>query len=289
MCLPPRGKYLTYQMEDILVSTIKMGSGKADPNMRNPFGVLVGDDGIWVSNTGSSTVVFYKNGCIRKSITVPTPTGMCWGECGIMYVASTTGTIYMIDKCGTSAVTVMIADRLSTDTTVGASSGVTGIAYRDKKLYVVVPSLWVVQVYDMSCSPPAEISVIVDDTLSTYNYRPLGVSFNGSSLYITYSDDTIQQGFGYINVYKCGKMKRFASRGRLARPYSVSCLDGTVYVSNGNGYILTYTDEGTYIETVNFFSDGLRSIASYMDNIAFVAATNSGAMGTLGVVNVNSR
>lgn len=278
-------------MEDVLASTLKIGYSVADANMKNSYGVLVGNGGILVSNTGSSTVLLYKKGSICTTIPVPTPTGMCWGKCGDLYVASTSGTIYAISKGSTNSTTLMTADRLPASGAVGVVDGITSIAYYKDKLYVVVPSLWLVQVYDITSSPPKELYDIVDDDLATFNYRPLGITLNDDSLYITYSDGTTQPGFGYINRYKpkCSSMERFASRGRLARPYSVVVIGDRVYVSNGSGCILVYTEDGEYVDNLNFFSDGLRSLAPYNGKLAYVAASNSTMMGTLGVVEINRR
>lgn len=274
-------------MNTVLVSTVPGDSHtRVDNTLVNPFGLLASDKYIWVSSTGGSAVVRYKiHDCDKQSITIPSPTSMTWGKCrNTIYVATTEGNIYTIDAKTMTETLLTTADR--------ASTGITGIAYYDKKLYVVVPSLMYVQVYDVETSPPKELTAIVDEGLADFMYRPLDVTASDNAIYITYAmNSNIQPGFGYINKYnpKTSKMKRFASRGRLAAPYTVVVERGTVYVSNGSGYILQYTAEGEYtgklrIDSGSFFADGLRSIAVVEEKVYYVAASSDGSMGTLGVI-----
>lgn len=266
-----------------LVTTIGDVCSEKDASLINPSGLIANTNSIWVASTGGSGVIKYnRKGCNREVIAVPSPTSICWGKCGTIYVGTSTGSIYTISK-GESTATFV--------TTISGATRITGLAYYKDRLYVAVPSLWYVQVWDTTATPLKEVDALVDESISPFGYKPLGVSLVCGKIYVTYTNDTTQQGFGYVNKYdiKCPSMERFASRGYLTSPNSVAEIDGVVYVANNNGYILTYTDQGEYLgklrnDTGAFFSDGLRGIVAQGGKLYYVAATNGGSMGTLGVI-----
>lgn len=271
---------------EVLVSNIGFDCATVDPQLVNPYGIVVSDCYIWVSSVTKSLVIKYDmKGKSLMTVSVPSPTGLCLGKGGTLYIASNSGTIYTLGKGDTTA-TLLI-------TLNGTPTSVGGIAFHCGKLYVSVVTLGYVQEYDVSETQPKEVLAITDDTTAAFEYKPIGLTTANKIMYITYGDSNTSQGFGYVNSFTSCGVFRLINRGFLANPYSTAICNDELYVANGNGYIQVYSLNGEYIgrfdvtDNIPFFSDGLRSIYIHKHKLYYVAATNNGLMGNLGVVQLS--
>jgi hypothetical protein len=299
---------------ETLVSNIEFDGKHTDPKLIDPYGVLVKGSHIWVSSVTSSLVIKYKcTGEMVSSISVPSPTGMCFGKDDIIYVASNTGVIYWLTTKGTTANVYFTIER--SPTSVG------GIAYHKHKLYIAVFSFGYVQVYDTRATAvpatmqqlpgsmnsmnsstttvmtPKEMPGLVDKQLAEFGYVPINVAVICKILYVTYGNGSIVPGFGYVNQYdfKSGTFSRLINRGIATYPYGTASYGDQLYIANGSGYINIYSKCGNLVKTLKtnsnsqkFYSDGLRSITIEGSKLYYVSANDLGKMGSLGVVSLSS-
>ena len=284
----------------MLASSVAHSAKNTDPKLLNPFDLVWDECSIWVTSKGSSEVIQY-NSCGERqtAVNVPTPTGICIGKseqskCGknkcvkTVYVASSGGSVYILGGAPPASPTTA-----SSGPQVHVTPGgvLAGIAWHKGKLYVAAYDAGYVGAYNGTTLELA----IKDDALMAVGYKPYGVRCLEGLIYITYTNMSIRQGAGYVNVYdpKCGGgLRRIINRSNLSVSYGMFLQEDQLNVANsGTGYISIFSrDEYCYTHNVRNSSggdvvlDGIMGITQVKEKLYFVMSSDSGKVGSLGVM-----
>lgn len=278
----------------MLTSSVAHSANNTDPKLLNPFDVVWDGCALWVTARMSSEVIQYTpHGKRMSAVNVPMPTGICAGtEKGCkkrtqsVYVASAGGNVYMLGDVASSS-TMMPKIHVSPGGMLG------GVAWHKHKLYVAVYDAGYVAVYN---GTTMELT-LKDDALMAIGYKPYGVRCIGKKIYITYTNLSMRQGAGYVNVYAAGckgGLHRVISRANLSMPYGVFASDGddsSISVANaGTGYISTFSSEYCYMYNErntyegDIVLDGIMGTAQVDRKTYFVTSSDGGRVGALGVL-----
>lgn len=306
-------------MEAVIVSNVAGTAPNQDKQLVNPQSVLITKckkDSrkfyIWVSNYSSSTVTKYSSdGSLLATVAITNPYGLA-KKSGVIYVSANDNNVYMIDKSNTASVYLA----------VGAKP--VSIVWIGDRLYVAAYTDGVVLVYEKGNT--TSVLSIEDPELFSYGYNPYALYSHGNELYISYTNNVINTGNGYIQRYniKKNKIRMLIARSGLNMPSGIVIIGNEIYVSNaGDGTIGIFdVNTGQYISNVStekaytsetgdtivyrggsIINDGIMDIVRLPGNVrlcekaesfnpsstlVFVAANAGGAMGSLGYISLNN-
>lgn len=226
--------------QTMLVSSVAESARNTDPKLLHPFDLVVTKCSVWVTARGNSTVNEYsRSGCLKSSLSVPTPTGIATGfthtahtdkcgdkcgnkcehaesssqhrlthKCPVIYIASANGNVY------TNSTVMSGSGQQSTATPmpyITVTGVVAGLAYHKGKLYVAAHDAGYVGVYDTCGTVTNMVSnstamrtpelLLRDEPLNSVGYKPYGLRCLDGKIYITYTNMSTRQGSGYVSVY----------------------------------------------------------------------------------------
>lgn len=300
-------------MSTVLVSNVPNVARQTDTKLVNPVDLAFDKCGkIWVSILTNNLVQQYDRKCgkMLSSVTVTTPTGLDY-RCGQLFIASQNGTVYTLGCCDRKdrrdrdSAAVMSSATTTPATYLSVTGGgmLQGLAWHCDLLYITVWDRGYVGVY----KDKQAILSIVNDGIVAFSFRPLGIRSLDGRVYITYSDQSMSVGAGYVDVYTppqergrggghkrgcgTGTLTTLIARDALAYPYGLVSQDDKLLVGNrGTGRIWTYDREtGERVENSNddvtrSVNDGLMGMRERDGLIYFVAANDNGLMGSLGYI-----
>ena len=142
---------------------------------------------------------------------------------------------------------------------------------------------------------------LTDTALFRLNYRPSGIRAIGGNIYVTFSNGSTRQGFGYVNVYEpscdtsCSTFLNLISRSTLAMPYGLARRDDELLVGNsGSGKVTIFSFNGEFRRPITthengiIINDGIMGLqyCSETQRLYFVAANEGGLSGSLGYITI---
>jgi len=276
----------------LLTSSLELSAPNTDPRLINPFALLVSKKHIWVTIRDSSLLSKYdRHGKLIASINVPRPTGITKAKtkkCSIIYVASENGSVFALS--GNTLTPHLLT-----------SGAITSITWHKHKLYLAKFDAGSVQVFKNQ----TPLETITDAPLFRVGYKPYGVQEINNKIYITYTNKVTRVGNGYVDVYdpKCKTLERIINRQTLDVPYGIAARsyeckshedydrDIELLIGNyGSGEISVFTDTGRYLRQLSnneggiITNDGIMGLAVWENKLYFVAANDSGRIGSLGFI-----
>jgi uncharacterized protein (TIGR03118 family) len=294
-----------------LVSDIEGTAPVTDPQLQNPWGIVIYDDQLWVTVNGTSTLSTYdENGNKLGSFPLPDgPSGLALipnakpgGD--VLVFVTESGAVGVYNPSLLNPIVVKYVDQTSV---------YKGVAVQGGLVYVANFTKFRVDVFDLVTFTLIGALAIVDSALAAANYGPFNVYSDGKILFISYAlvnghDDQAGPGNGYLNAVYRGSLVRLANRGVLNAPWGMFRKGALLYVGNfGNGLINTFgltkrnVDDGCSKTLVAescepidnacgtpIQIDGLWGITLYDGSIWFAAGVQDEAHGLVGVLMPNS-
>lgn len=257
-----------------------------DPNLLDPWGILIANDIIWIANVGSGFVTRYDllGRPVAPPINVFGPLSNIAQPTSIVYNPNQLGFMICRDRLSFSS-TMIIATRNGTinayNENIDALNSVlminnsncvyTGMVLVCDTLYVTDFFNKKIDVFDLNFVQITTIPFIDGDDTDPIplDYSPINVSFLGNHLYVSYAKQDVRNpqfeiagcGHGYISVYDLNGtfVKRFHSRGVLNIPWSIIYAPsifgypaGAIMISNfGDGVINIFGPCGKYLSTLS--------------------------------------
>lgn len=265
-----------------LVSNLPGCARNTDPNLLDPWGIIVINGIIYVANTGTGLVSMYNlMGGLVSAIkifgpfcTIGQPTGIVYNcnqsgfllfkgpicEPATIIVCTRDGTINgyncQIDECKSA---IMLDNSLK-------NSVYTGLELVNGILYVVDFYNQKINTYDYAMNPV--IMGPFQDSDIPCDFAPYNIINIGDVLYVSYAkqspiDNQFEIcgcGFGFINIFMLDGvlLKRFASGGSLNAPWGMALAPsvygypaGSIMVSNfGDNSVSVYDPSGLFISKI---------------------------------------
>lgn len=236
-----------------LVADIANSARFTDPNLTNPWGIVVdedyADDGaLWVTVTETSLLnVYSKTGELLNSISLagtPAPTGLAKipnpnvGGPRLIFVTEN-GVIGTYNPALQIPITAVYTN---------AAAVYKGVAIHGNRIYAADFAGLKVDVFNLNTFALVDSTNLQDPALQAAGYGPFNVYSDGETLYIAYAlrgddnDDVAGAGNGYINAWFRGNLIRLANRGVLNAPWGMLRWENSLLVGNfGNGIIHAFT------------------------------------------------
>lgn len=256
-----------------------------DPNLIDPWGLLIANDIIWVANVGSGFITRYD--LIGRPIAPPInvfgpmaniaqPTSIVYNpnQCGFMIYRERFGagsTMIIATRDGTINGYNEAVDPFNSIMVVNNTNSVyTGMTLANNTLYVTDFYNKKIDVFDSNFIPITTIPIIdgCESDPMPPEYSPINIAFLCDFLYVAYAKQSNRDGqyevpgcgHGYINIYRLDGLfiKRFHSRNVLNIPWSMILAPsyfgypaGSIMVSNfGDGVINIFSSDGSYLSTL---------------------------------------
>lgn len=254
-----------------------------DPNMMDPWGVLVINDVVWVANAGSGMLTGYNlvgqplffvnvfgphnniahpvalalNTCLKSFIIHRGPKSVA----SLLVVATRHGTVHGYNSSIDPNNSFIIINRSNEKCIY------TGIALVNRTIYVTDFYNGKIDVFGPDLQPIEDFPFIDEHSSEPIpgNYAPFNIVNIGDFLYVTFAKqnptdsqfEAYGTGCGYISIFTLtGRfVRRFASCGFLNAPWGLILAPsyfgfpaGSIMVSNiGNGTISIFDTDGGYI------------------------------------------
>jgi uncharacterized protein (TIGR03118 family) len=274
-----------------IVSDIPGTAAFTYPQLQNPWGLVLGDDYIWVAVNGSKQLVkFTPEGAVLSTVTTTgAPTGLVSAVGTAFNVALITvtedGTIETYTSGAATIVKATIADAVYKGAAIH-NGYLYATNFSQKRVDVFDSTFTLVPALSMAVTDIGLTSITSEDDIS---YSPFGIYSHKCRLFISYAqkngddnDDTHGIGNGYIDVYRKGNLSRLVSRGPLNSPWGMSFRDGILYVGNfGDGVINTFELKKclvTYCNTLRtecggvIVNDGLWAVVMNCCGVIYITA-----------------
>lgn len=258
-----------------------------DPNLLDPWGILVTNDIVWVANAGSGMMTGYT--LVGQPLTfvnvfgpfnnLAQPTGIVKNTCSKSYIihrgpnslasfiliATRHGTINGYNKNIDPNNSYILIDRSQHKCIY------TGITMADRIIYVTDFYNQKIDVFGPDLKQIDDYPFIDEHSSEPIpgNYSPFNIVNIRGLLYVTYAKQSPNDsqfecyghGFGYISIFtpKGEFVRRFTSCGFLNAPWGMnlvpSCFGfscGTIMVANvGNGIVSIFDEDGNFINNLH--------------------------------------
>jgi uncharacterized protein (TIGR03118 family) len=301
-----------------LTSDVQYSAKKYDSTLKNPWGIVLMNDTLWVAVNGSGTLQNYSlEGKLLNSVMVDASSG----------ISAPTGLVkYHKDKFLITDGTVSLPSKLITVTENGTINGYnyevnkmhTKIAFSDPTkvfkgcdiyngmLYVTNFASGHVEIYNGSWT---FMKHFTDPALFAIGYAPYNVKIIDKKVFVCFAEQDSAKhdgipgiGNGYVDVFDLsGSLDlRFSSRDSLNEPWAIIpyCIDinkkkkNVVVIGNfGDGRINIFSSNGKLIGCATdcrgnpYTLDSLWGLTKdYDENIYFAAGINNESDGMIGIL-----
>ena len=298
-----------------LVSDLVGVAPVVDPNLLNPWGLVIDNNTLWVADNGAGVITHYDL-CSNKlppamiqlfladGTTLAAPTGLVRnntsgflvnGSPAFLITATEDGDIFAIDN---SFNAFLVVDNSATGAVYK------GLTIANNQLYVTNFNAGTVEVYDNAFNQLSGFSF--SDSSLPAGFAPFNIATICNKLYVTYAlqdaakhDDVAGPGNGFVNIFNFDGtfVKRFASQGPLNSPWAILkgpknlCLENDIIIGNfGDGAINVFSKCGCFLGAFRdrcknpLLIPKLWSLVFNCDRFFFTQGLNNEQDGVLGYI-----